>query len=193
MRTTALTRKLVLAAFVAAASTTSPLLFAREDARHDGPHRAGMEAAGADGPMMSGPGGQGMEGRGGHRMGGRHMGGPGGGAMGMLRGLDLSEEQRDKVFALMHGQAPVMHEKRKELAKARTALRDAAMTTSYDPAKVAQLATAQGRLVADMIVLRTETFSKVFALLTPEQQRTLAERRNRGGRRAGAGGAGDGE
>lgn len=193
MRTTSLTRKLVFAAFVAAATTTSPLLLARDQDRHDGPDLAGMEAAGADGPMMGGPGGPGMEGRGGHRMGGRHMGGPGRGPMGMLRGLNLSEEQRDKVFALMHGQVPAMREKGKELAKAREALRGAGMTTAYDAAKVAQLAAAQGKVIADMIVMRTETFNKVFALLTPEQQRTLTERRNRGRRGMGPGGAGGDE
>jgi Spy/CpxP family protein refolding chaperone len=101
---------------------------------------------------------------------------------GLLRGLDLTDEQRDAVFKIFHEQMPTVHDKMKALRAGREQLREAAMTATYDPGKVRELADAQGKLMADLIVLRTESFNKVYALLTPEQQKKVSEWRGHGWR-----------
>jgi Spy/CpxP family protein refolding chaperone len=102
----------------------------------------------------------------------------------LLRGLDLTEAQRDQVFQIMHQQMPAAREKMKALREGRQALRDAAMGQAYDAQQVRALADAQAKHLSDLIVMRTETFNKVYALLTPEQQAKVAEwKEQRRGRR----------
>lgn len=94
---------------------------------------------------------------------------------GVMRGLDLTDEQRDKIFDIMHAQAPATRDKMNELRKAREELRAAATAKSYDAKKVRELANAQAKAMADLIVMRAETFSKIYGLLTPEQQKKVEE------------------
>lgn len=119
-----------------------------------------------------------------HERGGPHADAFGGDGMpgpgqlrGMMRGLDLSEAQRDQIFELMHKQQPILREKMKEVRKGREALRAAATSGSYDAQKTRALADAQAKLIADLIVMRTETLGRMHALLTPEQQKKFAEHR----------------
>lgn len=120
---------------------------------------------GGEGRMMGGGGPEGMAGPGEMR--------------GLMRGLDLSDAQRDKIFDLMHKQQPVLREKMKELRNGREALRAMATAPTYDAQKTRALADAQAKTIADMIVMRTEAFSQMHAMLTPEQQKKLAERKPR--------------
>lgn len=105
------------------------------------------------------------------------------GPMKMLRKLDLTDEQRDQVFELMHEQQPAMRDKMKEMRKVRQALRDAAMNKEYDAKQVSQLADKQASLMADIITQRTKTFRQVYNLLTPEQQVKANELREKFGQR----------
>lgn len=91
--------------------------------------------------------------------------------MGPLSGLDLSEEQRDKAFALMHEQAPRLREAAKAHASAHDALRKFAMSDSYDAAAARKLADEVARAEADMSLLRAEMGAKMRQLLTPEQRK----------------------
>ena len=71
---------------------------------------------------------------------GRHHGGP---KMGMLRGLDLSDAQRDQIFELKHALVPELRAEMKVVRATRQALREMMENGSYDAAQVQQL-TEQG-------------------------------------------------
>jgi Spy/CpxP family protein refolding chaperone len=160
-----LTKKSILAAALAA--TIAGLAVAVPASAR--PH-GGFGHHGAEGP--------GFEGRGGPRgeLGGR-----------MMRELDLSEAQRDKMFKVRHAAQPAMHEKMNALRKNRTALREAATAKDYDAGRVRSLADEGAKLQADLTVMRIETGQKSLAVLTPEQRTKLeqlrAERREGGRRR----------
>lgn len=106
-----------------------------------------------------------------------------GGGMRMLRGLDLTEAQRDQIFKIFHDQAPAMRERMKAARSAQEELRKAATAPTFDSARVRQLADAAGKAHADAAYARAETMSKVAGLLTPEQRAKLNEIRERGPRR----------
>jgi Spy/CpxP family protein refolding chaperone len=105
-----------------------------------------------------------------------------GGGMGMLRGLDLTEAQRDQIFKIFHDQAPAMRERMKATRAAREELRRQAAAQSFDSARVRQAADAVGKTHADAAYARAETMSRVLALLTPEQRTKLEQRRSHGPR-----------
>ena len=93
----------------------------------------------------------------------------------LMRRLDLTEEQRDQIFEIKYAQRPVMREKMKELRKGRQALQEAAMAETYDSEAVRELANRQAQIQAELIVMRNATFNNVYALLTPEQRKEIAE------------------
>jgi Spy/CpxP family protein refolding chaperone len=93
----------------------------------------------------------------------------------LMRKLDLTQEQRDKVFGILHAQMPAAREEARELRAGREALNQAAMSGSYDPEQVRRLADAQAKTLSDLLVMQTETFSKVYEVFTPEQQAKAAE------------------
>lgn len=118
---------------------------------------------------------------------GDHDGGGHGGAMmgkGLLRGLNLSEAQRDRVFTIMHSQAPVMREQAKQVRQARQDLQALALAGELDDSRLRAAADRVSRAMADMAVLRARTHHEVFKVLTPEQQSQLrarlAERQHHG-------------
>lgn len=93
----------------------------------------------------------------------------------LMKKLDLTEAQRDQVFAIMHGKRPMVREKMKALRAGRRALKDLAMTENYEPEQVRELAEAQAELQTELMVMRTTTFNAVYGLLTPKQREKLAE------------------
>lgn len=108
----------------------------------------------------------------------------------MLRGLDLSEAQRDQIFQLLHAQAPAMREKGKELRESRRELQEAAMSEQYDEARVRSLSDNAARAMAEMMEMRARTQNQIYQLLTPEQRTKLEERKARFSERRGAQGGG---
>ena len=100
-----------------------------------------------------------------------------------LRGLDLSDAQREQVRGIFKEQAPAMRERMEIARKAHQELRTASLAPSFDGARVRSLADTAAKALADAAVLRAEAMSKVVALLTPEQRAKLEERRERGERR----------
>jgi len=116
--------------------------------------------------------------RGGAMHGGdRYGGGRHGGAMRMLRGLDLTEAQRDKIFEMRHAQAPARRAQMKAVHAARKDLRELAMAPKYDAAKAKASADAFAKAMSQMALMRVEAARKVLAVLTPEQRKKLDERR----------------
>lgn len=92
----------------------------------------------------------------------------------ILERLMLSEEQQDKVFALLHAQAPRQRTAAKTAAAARDQLWQLVEGDRYDSAQAQKLAAAHGQAVAALLLLQAEADAGVRALLTPDQRARLA-------------------
>lgn len=92
-----------------------------------------------------------------------------------LRGLSLSEAQRDKVFAILHAQAPAMRDKAKAVQRAEADLRGLALAPDYSEARARTLADASARAMAEMTLARVAIDRQVLEVLTPEQRKQAAE------------------
>jgi len=114
---------------------------------------------------------------------GGFAGGGLGGAPPFLAGLKLTDEQQDKVFAIVYAAAPAMHEQAKALRKAHEALRDINQSPQYDENRVKGLADSAAKADSQLTVLRFRTEHEIYALLTPEQRKQLEERRHERGPR----------
>lgn len=134
--------------------------------------------------MMHG-GGPGMKHGDGPGMG--HGDGQGMGPMKHLRGLDLSEAQRDKIFGIMHGQAPAMRDKHKAIRKAREEMHKLAHGDNFDAAKARAASDALGKAISEMALLRLQSHAQVHAVLTPEQRKKAEARHQEMGPRGGPG------
>ncbi len=118
------------------------------------------------------PGGEGFGGdcgMRGERMGyeGMHGGKHG---RGLMRQLDLTEEQRDQMFELRHALAPKMREEMKAVRAASQSLRDMAQKGEYDEATVKQLTEARAAAMSRMAQLRARNQNDIYQLLSPEQR-----------------------
>ena len=88
----------------------------------------------------------------------------------LLDGIELSEAQQDRLFAIMHEAAPKRREADKAQRQAIEALRAAARADKFDDAKATAAAQALGQAVAAGELLRARTDAQVYALLTPQQR-----------------------
>jgi periplasmic protein CpxP/Spy len=127
------------------------------------PAAADFDAGGPDFDRGPGPRGPGP-----------HMGGPG---LPFLRGIDLSEAQEDRLFAIMHAQAPQLREQEKAERKALEALDAMRESGRVDDAKAAAQARALGQAIAAQELLRVRTAAQVMALLTPQQKEAIERQR----------------
>ncbi|HEV7817225.1 MAG TPA: Spy/CpxP family protein refolding chaperone [Janthinobacterium sp.] len=123
----------------------------------------------ADGPGMPMHGHSGRPPRGGH-------GGPGEGGARFLRGIELNEQQQDKVFAIMHAQAPELRDQHKIVAKSREALHALSTSGKYDDAKAVALTQAAAQAMARITLDQVRTKQQILAILTPEQRQKVAQR-----------------
>ncbi len=117
----------------------------------------------AQGP---GPGGAGMRGPG-------AGGGPGGMLRG-LRGLDLTDTQREQVQAAVKAHEEAFKAMRTRARTAHQALHEATVAVPFDEASIRQRAADVAIVDADSAVLRARVHADVWALLTPEQQQKAA-------------------
>lgn len=105
--------------------------------------------------------------------------GRGNGVDKMLRGLDLTDEQKAKVKEIMVANRanfePTMQAMKENHAKIRTLGSDG----NFDEAQIEALAAEQGNLVAKMIVRKESVRAQIFAILTPEQKVKAAEMRTK--------------
>lgn len=92
-----------------------------------------------------------------------------------FHGLELSEAQEDKVFAILHAETPYLREQGKAAAKARAALHALASADKYDDAKAAALAKEAATAEANIALQRVRTQQKLLAVLTPEQRKKQAD------------------
>jgi len=165
--------RLVTAAFAATLSLTASALTMAQQApalaheahsmQHGHRHGHGMHSHsgrhGGDGPMMPGAG--------------------------MLHGLNLSEAQRDRVFTILHAQAPQLRTQTREAQQARQAMQQLALAGELDEAKLQDAAQRASRASTDLAMLRARTQNALFKELTPEQQAQVKTRMEQRGHRGG--------
>lgn len=131
---------------------------------------AGLATVAAREQGPGGPG-RGMVGR-------RGPGGPGGPGDALalpLRGLNLTETQREQVRATVDGHKAEFDAVRTRMAAARSALQEAVTADAFNEATVRQRSVDVAAVEADAAVLRAKVHSEVWALLTPEQQQKARE------------------
>lgn len=92
-----------------------------------------------------------------------------------LRGLNLTEAQRDKVFAIMHAQAPALRDKAKAARKAEEALRGLAQSPDYSEARLRELVTGAAGAMAALSLARVGVERQIHEVLTPEQQKQMRD------------------
>nr|WP_314544325.1 Spy/CpxP family protein refolding chaperone [uncultured Massilia sp.] len=107
--------------------------------------------------------------------------GPGlGMPFGHFHGLKLTDAQQDKLFNIMHAQAPQRREHEKAIRKAEEGLRELGGAERFDDARAAALTRDLGQAIAAAELLRVRTQSQALAVLTPEQRAEWRERRRHG-------------
>lgn len=146
----------------------------------DGPAPAPEAGRGPRGDAPDGPGCGGPKAPGPHEGGPQDGPGPAPGVAGgpppYLAGLRLTDAQEDKVFEILHAQAPQARLQARELRKAQEELRKLAHAASYDDARAGALADAAARASAALALLRVRTDAAIWQVLTPEQRKQAEER-----------------
>nr|WP_315396491.1 Spy/CpxP family protein refolding chaperone [uncultured Duganella sp.] len=137
---------------------------------------AGASEAGGERPPMPQGGPHGHDDGPGMRRDMPPLGFPGmGGWPPSLRGVELTDAQQDKVFAILHAQQPYLREQGRAAAKAQEALREMGDADKYDDAKAAALAQSAATAMANIALQRVRTEQKLLAVLTPEQRKLRAD------------------
>ena len=137
---------------------------------------AGVCATGAAG--MRGHGMAGMQGPGMAGMQGRGMPGLGGGLGIPLHRLNVTDEQRDAIRAIVEADQPALHELREKIRESRQAFIEAHPATEFDEAAIRAHAAEQAPLLADLAVAEASLRVKALAVLTPEQLTQLKDMRS---------------
>ena len=134
--------------------------------------------------------------------GGPGMGGPGGfGGPGLHRlerllprlaeFLDLTAEQEANIRAILDEELPQIEAWKEQIRDERQAFHDSHTPGSFDEAEFRAFATAQAATHVEVAVATARTMSRVYNVLTPEQQdqlrRLMGFFHERGGQRRGGG------
>ena len=93
-----------------------------------------------------------------------------------FKGLDLTEAQQDKLFAIGHGLAPAKRDYHKELRKLREQQRALVQSSGYDSAKMKQLVAQETQLTAAHRLQMADARHQMFAVLTDAQQQEWTQR-----------------
>lgn len=117
-------------------------------------------------------GGPGMHGPGGPR------GGPGGPMMDFgLRGIDLTDAQKEQVKTIMDSHKSEFDQIRTRMRDAQRAFGDATQADTIDEAAIRTKATAVAGVMADEAILRAKVHGEVLQILTADQQDQLKAKR----------------
>lgn len=108
---------------------------------------------------------------------GKRGGGKGmrGGKGMMLRGLDLTDEQKAQVKQIMETSRENMKTVHDQMKANRQQLEASSENGNFNQAQVQALAAQQGNLHAQMIVEKERVKSQIYQILTPEQKAKAAE------------------
>jgi Spy/CpxP family protein refolding chaperone len=100
----------------------------------------------------------------------------------MARHLDLNDEQRVQVRAILDSTRPEADRLAESMLENREAMKKLQHSGSFDEARVRETAERRGALVTEMTVLKARVHSQIHAILTPEQRERMEEMRGRHGR-----------
>jgi len=118
---------------------------------------------------------------------GHKFGGPGhrgGGPAMMLRGLDLTDEQKGKVKEIMAASRVNVEPLMTQLSDGHKKIAELGTDGKFDQAAVEAAANEQAAVMAKLIVEKEKAKAQVFALLTDEQKAKAAEQRAKFGERS---------
>ena len=104
-------------------------------------------------------------------------GGPRGGMDFGLRGVQLTDAQREQARSILDSHKTVLDEVAAKLRAAHVAFAQAVQAGAVDEAAIRERSTAVANAMADEAILRAKVRVEVEALLTPEQQEQLKQRR----------------
>lgn len=93
-----------------------------------------------------------------------------------VKQLDLTKEQKEKIRAVVEAANPKFNQGM-QAAEANSKALFALCGPHYDAAKIATLADAQGKLVAEAIQLRFQVRHSIYEILTPKQREELKKMR----------------
>ena len=102
----------------------------------------------------------------------------------MSASLNLTKEQRDAMYAIVDKSRPQTRELRDRLADTHKQLRALMRQGTPKESEVRELADAQGKAIADMIVLRTKVRTEINHVLTDAQRQQMQQWRGHRGRPA---------
>jgi periplasmic protein CpxP/Spy len=98
-----------------------------------------------------------------------------------LMGIKLSEEQGDKIYALLHAASPKFRDQMKAAHKAREALHELGESNTFDDARALSLSQALASSESQLSLLHTRLDHEIFMALTPEQRTQIADRKRQNG------------
>jgi protein CpxP len=96
-----------------------------------------------------------------------------------LRGIELTDTQREQVRSIMDTNRAALEQTGKALREAHRAFAEATMAATVDEATVRARSTAVANAMADEAILRAKVRAEVHALLTAEQLQQLQARPQR--------------
>jgi periplasmic protein CpxP/Spy len=88
-----------------------------------------------------------------------------------LRGVELSDDQQDRIFAVLHEQAPRARQAARAAHRAREQLRALATSDSYDETAAKTLADTAAKAEAELGLLRAHADHAVIGVLTAGQRK----------------------
>lgn len=92
-----------------------------------------------------------------------------------LAALNLSDEQQDKIFQLMHAQMPKARQVDKSRHQFMEELHKLSIAVNYDEVKAEKVADQLTKIEKEAVLNRTITHHQVYQILTPEQRKQLDE------------------
>jgi protein CpxP len=96
----------------------------------------------------------------------------------LIEKLDLTAEQQQEVDKLLAAHQEQAEKLRYQMVDARRKLHQAMNPKAFDEKALRQAAAEKNRLQTDLMVDRARTHSRIYALLTPEQQELADLARN---------------
>jgi len=168
------TKRLLTSLVVAGGIALAAAPLTQAETGSPGMHMRGM--AMGDSCPMSGMGRGGKHGHGAGMMNDRGMMGGHGMMPRFLHGIDLTEEQQDKVFAILYPLMPGEREHHKAVRELKQQQKALTESANFDAGKLKKLLDAEAKAHAEHKLELAKAHNKIFQLLTDEQKTTLAQR-----------------